>query len=344
MQRNSSNFMRGQKTMFYSNYPNYYYVNYLKKKDYNINIEHEPMKKNNFFKKVKDQSETVIDIDNLTKKESTNDSKYIYYPVQKSSVIDDIDNKQYNYYNQDKVTSLKISDSPVNKQYVKEIDDKQKAEEFDELAKKLAEQDLELKNSVEKNIIKNVERVEKKSEQKVEEDKMKNEIKETQNFNSVEEKYHEYTEENLLYNLKIISELNVDDKLSYDMNSNMFSIDVPGYTQGINRWWYGEDRDKTLGKLNEIIDATFEYMDNTFTNKVKIPGSSKKEERVLYENNSQIMQKFYITLMDTIKGLDKLKTTYSVDKSVTTKLNLLMDKIRRRTDKINEILKIVPNK
>lgn len=171
----------------------------------------------------------------------------------------------------------------------------------------------------------------------------KSDVKSDDKMNKDKEQNDEqdYNEETLLFNLKIISELNPSDKLSY--GKKLFSIDNPSYAQGLYRWWYGEDRSKTLEQLNKIIDATFAYMDKTFTNQVKIPGSSNNDEHVLYENNSQIMQKFYITLMDTIKGLDKLKSTYSSDKSMITGLNILMDRIRRRTDKIDEVLKIVPH-
>ena len=157
----------------------------------------------------------------------------------------------------------------------------------------------------------------------------------------IEKNKIEYTEEDLLFNLKIISELNISDKLSYD--DKLFSIDNPTYTQGLSRWWYGEDRAKTLEKLNNIIDATFKYMDNTFTNKVNLIGSKNIDEGILYENNSQVMQKFYATLLETIKGLEKLKNTYIHDKSMTTGLNLLIERIRRRTVKIDEISRIVPH-
>jgi len=429
--------------------------NYLKKNDSN-NIEQ--MKKNTFFKKVRDPSETVIDIDNMT---TSSQDKYIYYPSQKRSQINDIDKKQYNYFGQNYLSDLDntvipplskervttpiitrpttlVNTTPimtgptmtVNKQIVKVIKEEENKVDENRVEKSRLDESRvdesrvdesrldesrvdesrvdesrvdenrvdesrvdenrvdesrveesrveesrveesrveesrveesrveesrmdeniveEIMNNISENIVKHKE---KKSEQKVEDTMPKKVVEETkkEQTKSFDEQRHseersddsnDYTEENLLFNLKIISELNASDKLSYD--SKMFSINNPTYTQGIYRWWCGEDRAKTLSKLNEIVDATFNYMDKTFTNQVSLPGSSHKQERVLYENNSQVMQKFYLALVSSIKGLDNLKSTYSYDKSMTTGLNLLMDRIRRRTDKIDEILKITP--
>ncbi len=341
----------------------YNIVNYLKTKDTNNNIQ--DMKKNNLFKKtIPNPDETVIDIDII----ENNESKYIYYPspmktpiktpikTPMKTPIEDIDTKHY---------PSNVKEETVNKKVIKEI-----------LPEKVVKIDSEVINheipvesfsKTEGNEIKNedfkkniIEKVEKKSEQKVEMTKDKqlkslntnitteelistkedNIIINREENNTVSEEENVYTEGDLLFNLKIISELNTSDKLS--CGTKLFKIDDPSYTQGFCRWWYGEDRAKTLEKLNQIIDSTFDYMDKTFTKRVRSPGSSDSIEHVLYETNSQIMQKFYITLMDTIKGLDKLKSTYVTDKSMTTGLTLLIDKIRRRTDKINEILKIVP--
>lgn len=282
-------------------------INYLKKKDTNINMS---SNRHSIFKKkdmnITDTNMNISDIDIF---HNPNDSKYIYYPSSKKSTTG--------------------NEEIVNKKIVKEI-----AEE-DNTVNVIKEEPIK----VEKNISENVE---KKCEQKVGMIKHKKDENIDSKTEVVEEECQRdlYTEDDLLFNLKIISELNTADKLS--CSSKLFRIDDPSYTQGIYRWWYGEDRAKTLEKLNQIIDSTFEYMDKTFTQRVRSPGSGDTQERVLYETNSQIMQKFYITLIDTIKGLDKLKSTYVIDKSMTTGLGLLIEKIRRRTDKINEILKIVP--
>lgn len=147
-----------------------------------------------------------------------------------------------------------------------------------------------------------------------------------------------YAEEDLLFNLNIISELKKSDKLSCP--EKLLRIDDPGYTQAFTRWWYGEDRSKTLEKLNQIIDATFSYIDKTYLNELDSENEFGKDKKVLYENNSEKLQKFYLALNNTIRGLEKLKSTYGSDTSMTTGLDLLMGKINTRKEKINKILKI----
>ena len=299
------------------------------------------MKKNTFFKNITNDS-TIIDIDDNSSMENK-ESKYIYYPSPQRN------NSQRNNSQNINVNVNKFSKLPPLPKVVNtpKIGNVPKVENNSPVNKPIVK---EIKSEIEKNI---VEKVEKKSPVKVEMTKSKNVKTETKTETKtkvesqeksqevIKKNEIEYTEEDLLFNLKIISELNISDKLSYD--DKLFSIDNPTYTQGLSRWWYGEDRAKTLEKLNNIIDATFKYMDNTFTNKVNLIGSKNIDEGILYENNSQVMQKFYATLLETIKGLEKLKNTYIHDKSMTTGLNLLIERIRRRTVKIDEISRIVPH-
>ena len=167
-------------------------------------------------------------------------------------------------------------------------------------------------------------------------------IENTENIEKqINNDFNTYSEEDLLFNLNIIAELKNYDKLScYD---KLFRIDDHYYSQGLMRWWYGDDRCKTLSKLNNVVDETFKYIDNTYLNELLSDNKITNEKNILYENNSEKLQKFYLALNNTIKGLDKLKSTYNIDTSMTTGLDLLMEKIRTRKEKINEILKIKNN-
>jgi hypothetical protein len=284
------------------------------------------MRRNSFFKKFNESDDTIIDIDIDQQKstDSNNEPKYVYYPSQKKneSAIHSTSTSQGIHVTKPAPSIHNIEApkvlAPQPKPAIKPTFNKDIKPIVKPVIKPI---DLTLNK---KEDYKNVEKVvEKKSELKVkmEEDK-------------------KYNDEELLFNLKIISELNSSDKLSF--SEEKFSIDNPTYLQGMYRWWSGEDRAKTLEHLNRIIDNTFDYMDKTFTNTLQTVGNSTREEKILYENNSQVLQKFYIALIDATKGLDKLKSTYSYDKSMTTGLDLLISKIRIRTDKINDILRIGP--
>jgi len=148
-----------------------------------------------------------------------------------------------------------------------------------------------------------------------------------------------FNEEQLLFNLRIISELKKSDKLTY--YDNQFIINEPGYKQGLYRWFYDQDRAKTLENINLLIDETFSHIDNTFKKELSEGRyESHRTERVLYENNSQKLQKFREALLDCCKGLDKLKATYEEDRSMSSGISLIVDKVKTRTDKINKIMRI----
>lgn len=278
------------------------------------------MKGNNFFKKINDKDDIIFDIDNTNSRQLPKDSKYIYYPPTKKVSIS--------------TPPPPLMDPFLHKELIKEP--------IKELIKEPIEESNEepIKESNEEPIkeINNESDEEKKSELNLIDMENPSTIIEETGEEDDQQPKNVYSEDDLLFNLKIISELNINDKLSYD--AKLFRINTTSYTQGLYRWWYNEDRAKTLEKLNEIIDATFEYIDKTFTNKLQPRVICSKEESVLYENNSQIMQKFYVTLVDAIKGLETLRNTYATDKSMTTGLGLLIDRIRTRTDNIKNHLVI----
>ena len=284
------------------------------------------MKRNTFLKKIDindGPQDTIIDIDH-------SNSKYILYPTQKHDSIPTIDknvDKVILEANQKNIGNGSTFVSDIWKNIPNQI-----YKNDDTINKK------EVSSELSKNESTSLSETEKKEDKKealrgLSELKSLSELREL----SKNEDINNYKEEDLLFNLKIISELNQSDKLSYD--DKLFCIDRPDYVQGIYRWWYNEDRGKTLERLNNIIDATFNFMDHTFLMQKNNPTVNIDTERMLYETKSQVIQKFYINLINAVKGLEKLKLTYMSDKSMTTGLDILIEKIRCRTDKINEILK-----
>lgn len=171
-----------------------------------------------------------------------------------------------------------------------------------------------------------------KPEQKKEPDEIKadkEEIKSQENNIMIDEKI--LNDDDLLFNLKIISEIQEGEKLS--CLETRIKIDSNYYFQGFYRWWNGEDRTKTLEKLVKIIDDTFKVIDKTYE-------SSSTTNGKLHENNSEKLRKFHLSMNIALNGLEKLKKTYDNDTSMTAALDLLMEKIRTKSEKINEIFKI----
>ena len=179
---------------------------------------------------------------------------------------------------------------------------------------------------------------EEKEEEKIESPpEEKEESKSGEKKESIDEsRSYDYTENDLLFNLKIISDLGKHDKISCD--DKLIKIDDPGYLQGIRRWSNSNSRTKTLCKLTEIIDTTFEYIDSIYTSETE--GRDPSVLQVLTSDNSHVLQKFYQHLLDSMKGLSKLKETYKYDRSTVVAIRLLLDRIKVKTDNISKVLRI----
>ena len=70
-----------------------------------------------------------------------------------------------------------------------------------------------------------------------------------------------------------------------------------------------------------------------------------KKKKKYYNNfkddNSTIFQKIAINLSESIKGLQNLKITYIKDVSITSRLDIIINKIQNRINKIVQLLQIV---
>lgn len=313
----------------------YYNKNFTNLKSFNYGLSESYLKKSSFFNikmsrrnKILHNLPDIDDDDKLYYAADASTEKYYAKAIRDDKPRDSGLTDKIVFLNKD---NMKLQEKVQNQV----IQDKQTVIEVKQPEIKTIEK------PVEKTIVKPVEKT---IEKLVE----KSDVKITGNLSEivsalpiVEEKKSVFTEEQLLFNLKIISELKKDDKLSY--YDNQFIINDPGYKQGIYRWYYNQDRANTLKNINILIDATFSYIDETFNK--ELSGSRYREyknEQVLYENNSQKLQRFKEALLDTCRGLDKLRGTYQEldDRSMTSGIELIVEKIKVRTDKINKIMKI----
>jgi hypothetical protein len=143
--------------------------------------------------------------------------------------------------------------------------------------------------------------------------------------------------ENLLLNVKILSNIKEFDKLSTS-NDEMLVIDSPSYLQGIYRTLYGDSREETLNKIDNIISDLFKITDEMLDNETK---KKKKYHNNFKDDNSTIFQKIAINLSESVKGLQNLKITYIKDVSITSRLDIIINKIQNRINKIVQLLQIV---
>lgn len=141
-------------------------------------------------------------------------------------------------------------------------------------------------------------------------------------------------EDNLL-NLKIISKIKENDKLS--SQEKIIKIDPPSILQGVYRWMNAEGRCITLEKLTDIVNDSMEITEGLLKREKDL---KENEYLDLQENNSQIFQTFIIELTNTLLGLENLKKTYCNDINIMSQLDILLKKITTRIDKMTKLCSI----
>ena len=142
--------------------------------------------------------------------------------------------------------------------------------------------------------------------------------------------------DNVLLNLKIISEIKAGDKIS--LNDKIINIDRSSYLQFLTRWYNESDRNIGLDHINLIINEAF-----IITDKILSKEFSQKDQgktSLAHEENSHLLQRFLRELNNSCKGLSNLKNTYSDDITVTSCLELLIEKIKIKTEGFSKVLKI----
>lgn len=142
-----------------------------------------------------------------------------------------------------------------------------------------------------------------------------------------------FIDENIL-NLKIISKIKENDKLL--AQKNLLEIDSPHLFQSVNRWYNNENRNITIDKLNNILEGTF----NITKSILEKEKNNKEEKKSLEENNSQLFQTLILEMRNCLTGLDNLKKTYSEDILISSQLDLLINKLNNRVDKMNKFFKL----
>ena len=82
-----------------------------------------------------------------------------------------------------------------------------------------------------------------------------------------------------------------------------------------------------------MLERSFEIIDETYNNK-------EKENYYFNEENSRILQKFSLEMNNTCTGLTNLKETYNDDKTTTSQLDLMLEKLNSKIKKIKKVLTI----
>ena len=160
--------------------------------------------------------------------------------------------------------------------------------------------------------------------------------------------------DNVLLNLKIISNIKENDKISTAYDTIV--IDSNNLLQGTRRFIYtGDSREKSIGMIDNLVKRILELTDDLFE-KTEL---AKHEVRINIEKSTYqsyvdktrecspfvdepiaTFQNVTIHLTTAIQGLQNLKITYLGDATTTSKLDLILGKMQNRINKINKLMSL----
>ena len=130
-----------------------------------------------------------------------------------------------------------------------------------------------------------------------------------------EHKENELTADDVFVNLRLISKIEVGNKLV--KTDKYINIDT-SYFQSITRWFRGANRNDTVKFMSLIFSKAFEL-----TNKL-LEDKSEDSIQTLLRLNSE--------LKNSLTGLVNLKQSYANDKLVQSEIDVMMDDIQSRLD------------
>jgi hypothetical protein len=124
-------------------------------------------------------------------------------------------------------------------------------------------------------------------------------------YNTRFEKYKDFT--------TFIKDIKLNDKIGR-IGYKKFCVYQNETLQGVKRWWYLENKSKTLEYLHELFDYYFEYLENIISIfKKKYSIEPKNNFIVLINNNITYQEKIILglnNLMETYKDDDKQIISY----------------------------------
>ena len=114
--------------------------------------------------------------------------------------------------------------------------------------------------------------------------------------------------ETVVLNLKLISKIKQNEKLIID--NKIIKVDVR-FLQNVRRWLTSDGRDESIDYVEFIINETIAYI------------NSLSDDHNLVYSKSKLIEE----LSNIINGLDNLKSTYKIDNIITSRIDILKEKI-----------------
>lgn len=132
--------------------------------------------------------------------------------------------------------------------------------------------------------------------------------------------------DNILLNLKMLSQINPNDKLYTE--EGQIKIDIPTIMQGIHRWMNDYSRTKTMDDLDVLINNTCDFV------KENISKQTRTEE------DNRNCQKILVEISKSLTGIQNLKITYKDDTFIQSRLDVINEKTHEIKNELSRLLQI----
>jgi len=135
------------------------------------------------------------------------------------------------------------------------------------------------------------------------------------------------TMDNIKKRISLFKDLTENEKIGKDEETGEYYIDKYTMTQKLSRWWYGENREKTVEYIKEEFKVFSEFLDivyqdlNQYSNKFLILDFIKGE--------------IFIFIDEIIPGLHSLKKTYGSYDPIINEVDSFIIKMLEFKEKIN---------
>lgn len=154
----------------------------------------------------------------------------------------------------------------------------------------------------------------------------------------------------LFCNLKVISQLEENQKLY--VSGEHLVIDNGNYLSPLTRWWYVENRDKTLARIHEIVlesiqhgnnairsesGEDYNFLENSDTS-IKLREWELARDKITSTNNKGFLERLVSEMIGMIQGIETLKKTYGTDKTLCSKLEVEIQNLNSNVTKFKLFL------
>jgi len=141
----------------------------------------------------------------------------------------------------------------------------------------------------------------------------------------------------IILDLKILSNIQKGGKICTTTDGHI-ALETRSSFQGIRRLITGDSRIRTIEKINNIINSAFDKTNDIQRSKyIDIYEKNKtpmETEIQRHNEDIELLQSLANEFNSAIRGLEHLCETYNDDAETSSKLKIIIDKIRHKADDI----------